>query len=154
MTVTSWRIQNPLTLVMPLKPGHAANVEGLIGAMPATADNPILKALEGTRLVHFARFVLLKGDRLGVDRDYLGVFTTFDGDFDDYMLAFIQRVGQVFDVILEHVEGAEPLIPVRDNPNLFVDYVRANDMGVLGEFYSAYPDMGVLDVRRATRAIR
>jgi hypothetical protein len=140
-------VQRALTLVMPLRCGVSDVVAERIRSMPASAANPIFAALESTRLVHFARFVMLPGNNLGV-------ITTYDGDFEDYILAFVERVGDIFDFLLSYVADADGVCPVRDNPDAFVRYVYHHDVETLGAFYSAYPDMGVMDIRRATPAAR
>jgi hypothetical protein len=146
--------QVALTIAAPVRAGAENDLNRVLESMGDGVANGSVVDFSAFSGVHFARFVLLRRERLHVDRDFLGVFTTFDGDFEDYLLAFVERVGEVFDLLLSFVEGAENVIPVRHNPNLFVEYVREHDVGFLGDFYSAYPNMGVIDIRRATRPVR
>jgi len=97
--------------------------------------NPITVALDRIGTVHFARFVFL-------DKTRLAVITTYDGSFEDYLNDFINEIGEVFDALLAHMADAPPL-PVEQNRQAFVDYVRAHDLRCLGTFYSAYPTLGV-----------
>jgi hypothetical protein len=97
--------------------------------------NPITVALDRIGTVHFARFVFL-------DKTRLAVITTYDGSFEDYLNDFINEIGEVFDALLAHMADA-PSLPVEQNRQAFVDYVRAHDLRCLGTFYSAYPTLGV-----------
>jgi hypothetical protein len=92
-------------------------------------------ALDRIATVHFARFVFL-------GKTKLAVITTYDGSFEDYLNDFINVIGKIFDALLQHMADAPPL-PVENNRQAFMEYVRANDLRCLGTFYSAYPKLGV-----------
>jgi hypothetical protein len=138
---TDTTVQQPLTLVMPVRPearrALRAEVEKL-QALPR-ADNPVITALDAIGTVHFARFVFLDDDRLAV-------ITTYDGDFDRYIMDFVDHIGPVFDLLLQHMADPPPL-PVQQHPDEFLDYVRRHDLACLPPFYSAYPTRPVLDIR-------
>ena len=51
----------------------------------------------------------------------------------------------VFDAIFPHVEGAPPT-PVAKNAEAFYEWALENNHPPIG-FYSAYPGLGVLDIR-------
>ena len=94
-------VQSPLTLVMKAESPEAfaalrETVEDL-QALPAD-KNPVIAALGKLGTVHFARFVFLSDDQLAV-------ITTYDGDFDTYINDFIDEIGDVFNALLEHVDG-------------------------------------------------
>jgi hypothetical protein len=130
--------QNPLTLVMTIK--SPANYEALVKLLNEIQGlprdkNPIMVALDKIGTVHFARFVFL-------GKTQLAVITTYDGSFEDYLNDFINAIGKIFDALLQHMADAPPL-PVENNRQAFMDYVRANDLRCLGTFYSAYPKLGV-----------
>ena len=134
-------VQHPLTLVMRIKSAEdlrtlRAELDQLQG-LPRD-QNPVVAALEAIGTVHFARFVFLDDTRLAV-------ITTYDGDFDAYINDFVDHIGEVFDDLLQHVDGAPPL-PVQRHRAEFLDYVRRNDLRCLPPFYSAYPRHTVLDV--------
>jgi hypothetical protein len=78
----------------------------------------------------------------------LAVITSYDGTFEDYINEFIDHIGEVFDALLAHIDGAPPL-PVEANRDAFLDYVRRNDFRSLDPFYSAYQDSTVLDIKAA-----
>ena len=134
-------VANPLTLVMNIKSPEdhralKALVEGLQGMPPD--QNPIVKALTRLRTVHFARFVFLSEQQLAV-------MTTYDGSFEDYIDAFVNAIGGIFDKLLAHMKDAPPL-PVSDHRDEFLAYVRKHDLGCVQPFYSAYPELTVQDV--------
>lgn len=136
-------VASPLTLVMNIKsPQDFAalkkKIEAIQGMPPE--ENPIVRALDKLATVHFARFVFL-GER------QLAVITTYDGSFEDYIDAFVNAIGPIFDSILEHVADA-PATPVQrpENREGFLEFVRKHDLAGLPPFYSAYPSLRVLDI--------
>jgi hypothetical protein len=76
------------------------------------------------------------------------VITTYDGRFEDYINEFVDHIGDVFNALLQHMEGAPPL-PVQQNRKAFLEYVQANDLRAIEPFYSAYPQATVLDIHAA-----
>ena len=92
--------------------------------------------------MHFARFVFLENNTK------LAVITTYDGSFEDYINEFIDEIGDVFNALLAHMSDASPL-PVQQNRQAFLDYVRKNDLRAIEPFYSAYPQATVLDIHAA-----
>jgi hypothetical protein len=134
-------VQNPLTLVMPLAtPEDRRTVESKLAQLQSLsrAANPVMAALDELGTVHFARFVF-------TDDTHLAVITTYDGDFDAYVNEFIDHIGDVFNDLLQHMDGPPPL-PVQQHRREFLDYVRRHDLRCLPPFYSAYPDRTVLDI--------
>jgi hypothetical protein len=134
-------VASPLTLVMTSKSAldHKA-LKQLVEGMQSlpSAQNPIRVALNKLGIVHFARFVFL-GD------DQLAIITTYDGGFEEYIDAFIKEIGGVFDKLFAHVKDAPPL-PVAQNRQAFLDYVKKHDVPCAGPLFCAYPDLKVLDV--------
>lgn len=136
-------VQHPLTLVVRARDQrHYDRLVETVTALQSQprALNPVVRALETIRTVHFARFVFL-GDRR------LGVITTYDGSFEHYILDFVAELHPVFDRLLAHVEGWPPGQSVRDHPDEFLEFVRERDLPCVGEFYSAYPDRSVMAIR-------
>lgn len=140
-------VSNPLTLL--LKASNQTEYDLLktevvaLQALPP-AQNPIVQALERLRSVHYARFVFLD------ESLSLMVITTYDDDFDTYIETFAAEIGPVFDKILKHIKDAPPL-PVRDHPDEFLEFVKANDIPPTGDFYRAYPDLRVRDITNPGR---
>ena len=138
-------VQSPLTLIMKIKDQAAyQELHGLLAQIQgAPADkNPVWVALNKLRNVHFARFVFLNNNT------QLAVITTYDGTFDAYINEFIDAIGDVFNALLQRMEGA-PALPVQKNRDAFLAYVRANDLRAIEPFYSAYPTATVLDIQAA-----
>jgi hypothetical protein len=133
-------VQSPLTLVMTVKPGDRemlrAKVHGLQALPPE--KNPVTAALNEIGTVHFARFVLL-------DEDRLAVITTYDGDFESYIMDFVDYIGPVFDDLLQHMVDA-PELPVEQHRQEFLAYVRKYDLTCVPPFYSAYPARTLQDI--------
>ena len=140
-TTTGTTVQHPLTLVLPIRPDARAALRAEVDRLQALPpeENPVIAALEAIGTVHFARFVFLDDERLAV-------ITTYDGDFERYIMDFVDHVGPVFDVLLQHVADPPPL-PVQQHPEEFLAYVRRHDLGCVGTFYSAYPTRPVVDIR-------
>jgi hypothetical protein len=138
---------NPLTLVMPLKPGAEAQVGTLLAGQQGAIDNAL--AVVGT--VHFARFVLFDAaspnlaPAPGSNGPFsLAVITTYDGDFDIYIQDFVAQLGDVFDALLGLTTDGANLVPVKDNVVAFTAWIKANDLSqqppnaALSQ-YAAYP---------------
>jgi hypothetical protein len=138
-------VQSPLTLVMKIKSeADFLQLNGLLQHFQSLPpdQNPIHVALDKLAIVHFARFVFLNSNT------ELAVITSYDGSFDDYINEFIDTIGDVFNALLAHIDGAPPL-PVQANRQAFLDYVKQNDFRGLDPFYSAYPTSTVLDIKAA-----
>jgi hypothetical protein len=148
--LASTGVANPLTLVMRIKsPQDAVKLKTLVLGMQALPpdQNPITKALDEIGTVHFARFVFL-------DENTLAVITTYDGEFDDYIFRFVDKIGHIFDLLLAHVDQAPPT-PVKDHPQEFLAYIKAHDLKSAGPLYSAYPALTtqrILELQRKANA--
>ena len=138
-------VQNPLTLIMTIKSEADFNaLSALLHKIQSAPPekNPIWTALDKLKTVHFARFVFLENNTK------LAVITTYDGSFEDYINEFIDEIGDIFNALLAHMKDASPL-PVQQNRQAFLDYVRKNDLRAIEPFYSAYPKATVLDIHAA-----
>jgi hypothetical protein len=141
-------MQNPLTLVMPIKsPEDFEKLHQTLMQVQAAPpeQNPIMVALNKIATVHFARFVFLENNTR------LAVITTYDGDFDRYINDFVDNIGHVFDMLLQFMADAPPL-PVAEHREEFLQYVRDHDLRCVEPFYSAYPELTVLDIQTAAEA--
>lgn len=137
-------VQNPLSVIMPIKAPLAENANKLRLTIAAAAPRIEFKLDEAAH-VHFAWFLLLEGD------SKLGLFTTFDGPFDEYLKHFARKVGPLFDKLLEYLDDAPPL-PVEDNIEAFVARMRKYNATPVGNyFYSAYPRADAAAVRQALK---
>jgi hypothetical protein len=133
-------VQRGLNLFLPLK--SPAQFGALQQALVAKTSET-QRALRDLHYVHFARFVPTP------DYSTLIVVTEYDGDLKSYVMDFVAVLGDVFNAILEFVDGAPPL-PVQTYPTEFWQFVQRNNVDV--DVWSAYPHMTVIDILRARRA--
>jgi hypothetical protein len=146
-------VQEPLMLVMPVKPGMA---EALKAALNALAQPEAAKELEdkldkvGT--VHSTRFVVLEEGQAAK----LIVIALYDGTVRDYIAAFARELDKQFNFLFQFIEDTpdKPSIPVSRDVDRFVEYVVNRDVKPAnGQTYSAYPGLTALDVFEATRPL-
>jgi len=138
-------VQNPLTLVMNIKsPEDYAQLNALVTKLQSAPpeQNPIWVALTKLKTVHFARMLFL------ANNTQLAVITAYDGSFDKYINDFVDEIGDVFNALLSHMKDAPPL-PVQQNRDAFLAYVKANDLRCIEPFYSAYPQAPVVTILNA-----
>lgn len=143
---TAEPLQHPLTLIMRLtSPEAGAELRAILTRfqdLPPASD-PVRVALDTIGTVHFARFTFLDGDTR------LAVITSYDGSFDTYINEFVNEIGEVFDTILARVVDAPPL-PVAEHRQEFLRFVADHDVPSV-DFYSADPDLTVLDIQAMSR---
>jgi hypothetical protein len=129
--------QNDLNLVLNVKQPVAENAAKLRTAISQLTPT----GLNNVGTVHFARFLFLDNDSKFL------VFTSYDGNFVDYVRAFIRETGDMFNALLANVElpEGETILPVQQNEEAFVNFVQKNDVNSEA-FYSAYPKLTVLNI--------
>ena len=128
-------LQSPLLIYMSIKSRLHALALNLVKARVAEKGH---EELETVGTVHFLAFV-------PVENDHLGFFTIYDGDFAKYAQDFAEKSAFVFDALFSHVDGAPPT-PVAKNAETFYQWALENNYPPIG-FYSAYPGLGVQDIR-------
>jgi len=126
-------VQNPLNLMLNVQPGKSDAVASYLVQNQAAINAALTKV--GT--VHFARFLMIPGTQ------YLFVITAFDGDFDAYIQAFTNILGDVFNLLLSCVDPAPPL-PVQQNVAAFQAFVKQYNLPT--GLYSAYPNCTVVQI--------
>lgn len=126
-------VQNPLNLMLTIQPGKSQAIADLL-----VNYQPLINAaLTKIGTVHFARFLMIPATQ------YLFVITTYDGDFNAYIEAFTNLLGDVFNGLLSCVDPAPPL-PVQQNVAAFEAFV--SQYNVPTGLYSAYPDCTVVQI--------
>jgi hypothetical protein len=126
-------VQSPLNLMLTIQPGKNQTIlDYLVQYQPA-----IDAALTKIGTVHFARFLMIPGTQ------YLFVITTYDGDFNAYIQAFTNLLGDLFNALLSCVDPAPPL-PVQQNVTAFEAFVKQYNLPT--GLYSAYPDCTVVQI--------
>jgi hypothetical protein len=136
------QVQSALNLWLPLK--NPAQMPALL-ALVQEAQDEIHEALRSLHYVHFARFLP------AIDGSMLWVITTYDGGLESYIMDFVGVLGDQFTAILQFVAGAPPL-PVQRHAREFVKFITDHDLRQ-ATVWSAYPDVTVIDILRAGRAL-
>lgn len=145
-------VQNPLTLLLPIRNAEVYSLRSNLQALQAN----LTLSLDSIGIVHFARLVFLPNTNI------LAVITEFDGDFNDYILAFVRNPGvaAVFNQILAVVDDVDTppsvpsgtsLVPVSQNTDGFIqflDYYNCTSASRADSFawYSAYPSLTVKQI--------
>ena len=96
------------------------------------------EASDSLGTLHFSHWVPF-------DDNHFGFFTIYDGDFEKYIQDFAEKTSFAFDTVFPHVVGAPPT-PVAKNAHAFYEWALENNHPPIG-FYSAYPGLGVQDIR-------
>ena len=136
------QVQAGLNLFLKLR--NPAQMPALLAAIQAHLP-AVHNALENLRYVHFARFLPTQ------DFGTLIVVTAFDGDLKSYLMDFVATMGDIFNAILEFIDGA-PRLPVQKYPQDFVAFVTANDMAWV-QPWSAYRQSTVIELQGARRPL-
>jgi hypothetical protein len=126
-------VQSPLNLMLTIQPGKNQTILDYL----AENQSAINAALSKVGTVHFARFLMIPGTQ------YLFVITTYDGDFNAYIQAFTNLLGDVFNALLSCVDPAPPL-PVQQNVAAFEAFVSQYNLPT--GLYSAYPNCTVVQI--------
>ncbi|HYR09379.1 MAG TPA: hypothetical protein VEQ60_16460, partial [Longimicrobium sp.] len=132
--------QNPLTLIMRIRPEQVNPEHSNVQMMKAALIKAGLggASLANDAKIHFARFVFLENDT------QMGVITSYDFSFEDYIFTFLKNFGELFDDLFQYVIDPPPS-PVREFPEAFGDYVYRNDVKPF-VFFGAYEDLSVANI--------
>ena len=128
--------QAPLLTYMSVKSRRESFALKLVATR--TVGSKGKEASDSLGTLHFSHWVAFEDN-------HLGFFTIFDGPFDKYIQDFADKTSFVFDALFPHVDGAPPT-PVAKNVQAFYQWALENNYPPIG-FYSAYPGLGVQDVR-------
>ncbi len=126
--------QDTLLTYMPIKSGHSL---ALMEAAEAVRDEAYA-ATDAVGTLHFSDWVFFEDE-------HLGFFTIYDGAWDKYIQDFAEKLTIAFDAVFPHVVGGAPT-PVAKNAPAFHKWALENNHASI-DFYSAYPGLGVLDIR-------
>jgi hypothetical protein len=139
------KTQDPFTGIMTLKDP----IKGPAQLVEILKNNGLVNAFALHRLgfVHFARFLILLDPPPPAVPEVARfvIATTFDFDFRDYVQAFVDEIGDVFDELLELMKDAPPR-PVREHREEFLKYVKEISKARPVLFYSSYPDLSVQNI--------
>ncbi len=127
--------QSPLLTYMSIK----SRLQGFALKLAARSiKDDAYEANDSVGTLHFSHWVLFP-------KNHLGFFTIFDGDWAKYLQDFVEKTSMAFDTIFPHVDGAPPT-PVAKNAEAFYQWAFEANHPPIG-FYSAYPGLGVQDIR-------
>ena len=137
---------------------RAAGVTGNTAQAPLLTYMPIKSRMQGVALKLDTRDIKERGknasDAIGTlhfshwvpfDKDAIGFFTIFCGDFTKYIQDFTDKTSFVFDSVFPHVVGAPPT-PIQKNADAFYQWALDYNYPPIG-FYSAYPGLSVQDIK-------
>ena len=128
-------LQGPLLTYMSIK----SRVQGFALKLAARSiSDDAYEANDSVGTLHFSHWVLFP-------KNHLGFFTIYDGDWDKYLQDFVDKTSFAFDAVFPHVDGGPPT-PVAKNAQAFYQWALENNHPPIG-FYSAYPGLGVQDIR-------
>jgi hypothetical protein len=131
-----------LNFTVPLKQDSQSQeaLKQLATSFAETIQDPIEKALAASRIVHFARVVVIEENERA---RYLQVLTEFDGDPEAYTEFFRKELGFVFEKIFALAEGAPPWEELNTRES-FYEYTRSLNLKSLGRSTNANEDRGFL----------
>lgn len=139
---------NALTHIAPLKPG--ANLQGLQETLFKSREMRD-HALKEIGTVHDFRFVVFDASSPNLlphpssnGPFFIAVITTYDGSFEAYIQDFVRFIAPVFDALLPNTVDGGDLVPVKDNVEGLIEWVRKYDASQQPpnnqfRFYTAYP---------------
>ncbi len=122
--------------------------------MVARAAPKFLSGLMGLKLIHFARWVIIKRDQwpdLGqgkqtLQNDYMLFCSNFNGTWDQYIDAFADGIPGGLDLFWYSSTKYPHSIPITP----FKNYIRANQIDT-DYYYNATPGAGQRDIKSALR---
>src|SRR5215510_2012810 len=137
---SEFTMQKFLTMTLPLKQ-DAASQEKLAWLQKEVFNTDRFKkkindALNESEAVYFAQFLVL-------DKKYIQIITTFDGDDREYAIFFFEKLQLLYKPVYELVEGG----PTDDDFNL-ENYLSFNEAHKPEPFfrYSAIPNQTLKDI--------
>jgi hypothetical protein len=141
-----------LNLTIPLKqdPQSQKALKQLASSFVDTVQGPIDRALAESRIVHFARIVVIEEHGKG---RYLQVLTEFDGDPITYTEFFRVNLGPVFEQIFALAEGAPPWEEL-NTPEAFWEYSHGLNLKSLGTSTDPDDDRGYMYSAAGDKTVR
>jgi len=141
-----------LNFTVPLKqdPQSQEALKHLAASFAETVQEPIRRALAVSRIVHFARLVVIEEDQRG---RYLQVLTEFDGDPQAYTEFFRKELGPVFEKIFALAEGAPPWAELNTR-EAFFEYTHSLNLKSLGTSTDPDDDRGFLFSAYGDKTVR
>jgi hypothetical protein len=139
-----------LTIQLKQDPQSQEALKRLASSFADTVQPHIDRALAESRIVHFARILLIEEDERA---RYLQVLTEFDGDPVTYTEFFRVNLGPVFEQIFALAEGAPPWEEL-NTPEAFWEYSHALNLKALGASTDPDDDRGYLYSAAGDKTVR
>jgi len=116
-------VTHGLNLTLPIKqdPDTMARLKHLAEVFPIEIQPKIDRALRESKLVHFARVLV-------IDNKYIQVITAYDGDHQEFTAFFRRALKPIFAQIFSLADGA----PDTDDPAAFFGFSRKANIRSLG----------------------
>jgi len=113
-----------LNLTLPIKQDAVtlANLQELKKIFPTHVQGPIADALRESKLVHFARVVV-------IDDKYVQVLTVYEGDHQEYTEFFRRALTPIFAKIFDLADGT----PDVDDTAAFWEFSKRHNLRSLGD---------------------
>jgi len=133
----------PLTLLLPILPGTSA---GMLAIALCYYGPALDEALSSIGTVHYARTLVFDRSAPNLQPSLrsegpfvVGVITSYDGDFHQYVQDFVSQVGTIFDALLQFVVGGKEVTPVAEHVAAFERLILANDVSQMQpKLFQAY----------------
>ena len=144
-----------MNVITPMRPGRTwlqTTIFSLARLMPST-----LGGLLGLKLIHFARWVMIRRDQwpdLGqgkqkLQNDYMLFLSNFNGTWDQYIDAFADGIPGGLDMFWYASTKYPHSIPI----SVFKDYITANQIET-AYYYNATPGSAQRDIKAGLRVRR
>ena len=144
-----------INVITPMRPGRAWIQNALfmlIRAIPST-----LTGLMGLKLIHFARWVIIRRDQWphlsqgkpALANDYMLFLSNFNGTWDQYIDAFSDGIPTGLDLFWYASTKYPHSIPI----SVFKSYISANQIDT-NYYYNATPGAAQRDIKAALRVRR
>ena len=144
-----------MNVLTPMRPGRTWMQVLIFTAARALPSR--LAGLLGLKLIHFARWVIIRRNQwpdLGqgkpsLDNDYMLFLSNFNGTWDQYIDAFADGIPGGLDMFWYASTKYPHSIPI----STFKDYITANQIET-GYYYNATPGAAQRDIKAALRVHR
>jgi hypothetical protein len=144
-----------MNVLTPMPPAHTWIQRTIF--MAARATPSVLKGLLGLKLIHFARWVIIRRDdwpdlgqgKQTLQNDYMLFLSNFNGTWDQYIDAFADGIPTGLDLFWYTSTKYPHSIPI----SVFKDYISANQIDT-NYYYNATPGAAQRDIKAALRVRR
>ena len=144
-----------MNVLTPMPPGHTWIQRTIFQAARATPS--VLSGLLGLKLIHFARWVLIRRDdwpdmgqgKQKLQNDYMLFLSNFNGTWDQYIDAFADGIPSGLDLFWYTSTKYPKSIPI----SVFKQYISANQIDT-NYYYNATPGAAQRDIKAALRVRR